>query len=143
MEKTRLKAKIATFLLVLALFIPISYVFLMTQYEKKLALAQENIDFQEAVKSDLEKYREEYLAYINQEKENNKLKMIETKSAYEYLLAQQASIIEQHKKQIATTQQIPQSNASSATTKSSGSSSSSAVKKTVVKPVVTRSTKTS
>jgi hypothetical protein len=119
----------------------VGFMFAKNEYSKKLALAELENKTQNQIRSDLDKYKADYLVLVAEEKENNLKKMAETKTTYDFLIQDQANILAEHRKQIAVADNTTTS--SSNTAVSNNGSNTTTVKKTVSKPSTTRTTKTS
>lgn len=140
MDTLKLRIKILTILLITFLFLPVGFLLVKNEYNKKLVLAEQEINLQNQIKADLEKYNSDYLKSVAAAKEDNIKKMADAKTTYAFLLQNQEKILSVHKKQVAVTDSAPTS--STYIANDSGGATTT-VKKTVKKPITTRSTKTS
>jgi maltodextrin utilization protein YvdJ len=138
----RLKVRFIIVFLTAALVIPVGYLVIRYEHQKKIDLAMENKQIIEDVAQDFDKYHTDYLNAVEQQKEQNKQKMIEDKMAYEFLLSEQDKIIEEHTKQVAVTDSSNLSSGSGTTIKGSPTSTSGS-SQPLPKPTTTRKTKAS
>lgn len=138
----KLKVRFMIVFLTALLVIPVGYFVIRFEHQKKLNLARENMQIVDGVAKDFDKYRSDYQKAVEQQKEQNKQKMIEDKMTYEFLLSEQDKIIEEHTRQVAVSDSNNLSGGSVNTIKGSPTSTST-TSKSLPKPTTTRKTKAS
>jgi hypothetical protein len=140
----KLKIRILVVFIALLLLVPAGYFVVRSEYEKKVALAQENSENIIEIANEYQKYKNEYLQAVKEEKESNRRKMKETEMAYKFLLEEQDKIIEEHTRQVAVSDgEAPSGSSSGSSSLNNVQTNTTTTTRTVKKPVSTRTTRAS